>query len=135
MVHSEKPAEWNPATTYANGSFVWYNNRVWRNIKGTGIIGGTGLRSGETPTIYNPTVWELISGNEDYAPCADIDVWSQAFESIKYFNAKEVDAEDGENPFANEGTDGTDGSDSNADDGRTPSLGERTILFSGPYST
>ena len=133
LVHSEKPAEWNPASTYANGSFVWYNNRVWRNIKGSGIIGGTGLRSGETPTIYNPTVWELISGNEDYAPCADIDVWSQAFESIKYFNAKEVDAEDGENPFANEGTDGTDGSDSNVDEGGTPSLGERTILFSlGP---
>ena len=133
LVHSGKPDDWNPATTYANGSFVWYNNRVWKNVKGSSIVGGASLRSGETPTIYNPLVWELFTGNEPDAPCADISVWEQAFESIKYYNAKEVDAEDGENPFANEGTDGTDGSESNTEDAGTASLGERTILFSlGP---
>ena len=76
----------------------------------------------------------MYEGDESDAPCADVDEWTQAFESIKYFNSKEVDATDGENPFANEGTDGTDGTESDSDDGSTASLGERTIIFSLGHS-
>ena len=132
LVHEDKPDDWNPTSTYANNAFVWFNNRVWKNTSGNAISSAT-LNLSQTPTIYNPQVWTLYEGNESDAPCADIDVWTQAFESIKYFNSKEVDAEDGENPFANEGTDGTDGTNTDVDEGSTPSLGERSILFSlGP---
>ena len=86
--------------------YFWWNN-YWRNF----------FKYVQTPTIYNPDNWTLYEGNESDAPCANVDEWTQAFESIKYFNSKEVDAEDGENPFANEGTDGTDGTESDADDG------------------
>ena len=134
MVHSGKPANWSSATTYSADAFVWFNNRVWKNTSGGSITGGSSLNISQTPTIYNPQVWTMYEGNESDAPCADVNVWTQAFESVKYFNSKEIDAEDGENPFAYEGTDGTDGdSDSEADEASTPSLGERSILFSlGP---
>ena len=133
MVHSGKPANWSAATTYSADAFVWFNNRVWKNTSGGSIAGGASLDISQTPTIYNPQVWTMYEGDESDAPCADVSVWTQAFESVKYFNSKEVDAEDGENPFANEGTDGTDGTDGGTDDVSTPSLGERTILFSlGP---
>ena len=123
-------ARWNPLNNYPNNSFVWFNNRIWKNTSGGTISGGSSLNMSQTPTTYNPDNWTLYEGNESDAPCADVDEWTQAFESIKYFNSKEVDAEDGENPFANEGTDGTDGTESDADDGSTASLGERTIIFS-----
>ena len=133
LVHSGKPANWNPATTYAANSFVWYNNRVWKNTSGSSITGGATLNISQTPTIFNPQIWTFYEGDEADAPCADIDVWTEAFESVKYYNTKELDAEDGDNPFANEGTDGTDGTDSDEDETTIASLGERTILFSlGP---
>jgi len=133
LVHSAKPANWNPATTYAADSFVWYNNRVWKNTSGSSITGGATLNISQTPTIFNPQIWTFYEGDEADAPCADLDVWTEAFESIKYYNTKELDAEDGENPFANEGTDGTDGTDDDDDETTIASLGERTILFSlGP---
>ena len=87
----------------------------------------------ETPTIFNPQVWTMYEGDEDDAPCANLSVWEQAFESIKYYNSKEIDAEADINPYAAEGDDGTDGTESDEADESTPSLGERTILFSlGP---
>ena len=134
MVHSGKPANWSSATTYSADAFVWFNNRVWKNTSGGSITGGSSLNISQTPTIYNPQIWTMYEGDESDAPCADVNVWTQAFESVKYFNSKEIDAEDGENPYAYEGTDGTDGdSDSEADEASTPSLGERSILFSlGP---
>ena len=133
LVHSEKPANWSSATNYNANAFVWFNNRVWKNTSGGTITGGSTLNLQQTPTIFNPQVWTMYEGDESDAPCADIDVWEQAFESIKYFNSKEVDAEDGENPYANEGSDGTDGTNNDDDEESTPSLGERTILFSlGP---
>ena len=133
LVHSGKPDNWSPATSYNANDFVWYNNRVWKNTSGSTITGGSSLDISETPTNFNPQVWTLYSGNESDAPCDDIDVWEQAFESVKYYNTLEPDAEDGDNPYAVEGTDGTDGTDPDADDVTTPSLGERTILFSlGP---
>ncbi|WP_440936877.1 LamG-like jellyroll fold domain-containing protein [Candidatus Pelagibacter sp.] len=133
LVHSEKPTDWSSATNYNANTFVWFNNRVWKNTSGGTITGGPTLNLQQTPTIFNPQVWTMYEGDESDAPCADIDVWEQAFESIKYFNSKEVDAEDGENPYANEGSDGTDGTNNDDDEESTPSLGERTILFSlGP---
>ncbi|MDC0416302.1 hypothetical protein OAM12_03470 [Candidatus Pelagibacter sp.] len=133
MVHSGKPADWSAATTYSANDFVWFNNRVWKNTSGGTITGGSSLDISQTPTIYNPQVWTMYEGDESDAPCADVDVWTQAFESIKYFNSKEVSVEDGSNPYAVEGTDGTDGTEEELDDELTPSLGERSILFSlGP---
>ena len=133
MVHSGKPDDWDSTATYSSNDFVWFNNRVWKNTSGGTITGGSSLDLTQTPTIYNPHNWTMYEGDESDAPCADVNVWTQAFESIKYFNSKEVDAADGENPFASEGTDGTDGTDSDTDEVSTPSLGERTILFSlGP---
>ena len=123
-------ARWNPNNNYTSNSFVWFNNRIWKNTSGGTITGGFFLNMSQTPTTYNPDNWTLYEGSESDAPCADVDEWTQAFESIKYFNSKEKDITDGENPFANEGTDGTDGTESDADDGSTASLGERTIIFS-----
>ncbi len=131
LVHDDKPSDWDPASDYSEDDFVWYNNRVWQAEED--ITGGSSLDISKTPTIYNPEVWTLFTGNESNAPCADVDVWDQAFESIYYFNNKVVEVEEGENPFANEGTDGTDGTELSEDDDSLPSLGERTILFSlGP---
>ena len=131
LVHDDKPSDWDPASNYSEDDFVWYNNRVWQAEED--ITGGSSLDISKTPTIYNPEVWTLFTGNESNAPCADVDVWDQAFESIYYFNNKVVEAEEGENPYANEGTDGTDGTELSEDDDSLPSLGERTILFSlGP---
>ena len=133
LVHSEKPTNWVSTSNYAADAFVWFNNRVWKNISGGTINGGTSLNLGQTPTIFNPQVWQLYEGDESDAPCDNIDVWEQAFESVKYYNAKEPDVEDGVNPFAYEGGDGTDGTDTEVDESLVASLGERTILFSlGP---
>ena len=133
LVHSGKPADWSSTSNYNADAFVWFNNRVWKNTSGATITGGLTLNLQETPTIFNPQVWTMYEGDESDAPCADLTVWEQAFESIKYFNSKEVDAESDVNPFAAEGGDGTDGTDSDDTDESTPSLGERTILFSlGP---
>ncbi|WP_440931171.1 LamG-like jellyroll fold domain-containing protein [Candidatus Pelagibacter sp.] len=133
LVHSGKPADWSSTTNYNANTFVWFNNRVWKNTSGATITGGLSLNLQETPTIFNPQVWTMYEGDESDAPCADLTVWEQAFESIKYFNSKEVDADSDVNPFAAEGGDGTDGTDSDDTDESTPSLGERTILFSlGP---
>ena len=38
----------------------------------------------------------MYEGNESDASLCRLDVWTQAFESIKYYNSKEVDAEEGE---------------------------------------
>lgn len=136
LVHDEKPADWNPNTTYAANAFVWYNNRVWQAQKA--ITGGVSLRAGDTPTITNPSAWELISGNEDDAPCDDLDDWQNAFESIKYYNANETEVADGANPFANENqdndaVDANSGTETSLDDNTQVQLGERVILFSlGP---
>ena len=129
LVHDDKPADWNPNTNYASNAFVWYNNRVWKNVSGAQITGGTGLKSSQTPTVYNPNVWELYSGNEDDAPCGDLEDWTNAFESIRYDNTKAVGGDSEGNPYAYE-----DGGTLDADDEKTsPSLGERVILFSlGP---
>ena len=133
LVHSGKPADWSSTSNYNADAFVWFNNRVWKNTSGATITGGLTLNLQETPTIFNPQVWTMYEGDESDAPCADLTVWEQAFESIKYFNSKEVDADSDVNPFAAEGGDGTDGTDSDDTDESTPSLGERTILFSlGP---
>lgn len=133
MVHSGKPDDWSSTTTYSANDFVWFNNRVWKNTSGGTITGGSSLDLTQTPTINNPHNWTMYEGNESDAPCADVDVWTQAFESIKYYNSKEVDSEEGENPFAYEGTDGTDGTEGESEETTTVSLGERTILFSlGP---
>ena len=135
LVHDDKPSNWNPATTYANGAFVWFNNRVWKSRRA--ITGGSSLSNGEVPSVLNPDVWDLYDGTESDAPCDDVDVWMQAFESIKYFNDLEVEPTEGENPFANEDiTDGDvndDGETESGTDIEVASLGERVILFSlGP---
>ena len=57
LVHSEKPANWVSTSNYAADAFVWFNNRVWKNISGGTITGGTSLNLGQTPTIFNPQVW------------------------------------------------------------------------------
>ena len=133
LVHDNKPDDWSAATTYAANAFVWYNNRVWKNTSGASITGDTSLDISETPTIFNPQVWTLDDGEQADSPCANLSVWEQAFESVKYFNTKEPTADDGANPFAYEGTDGDDGTQSDDAETTTPSLGERTILFSlGP---
>ena len=137
LFHSEKPTDWNPNTSYSNNSFTWFNNRVWKNISGSSITGGSSLAISETPTIYNPNTWQLYSGNEDDALCGELNFWQQAFESIKYFNTLAVDPSSGTNPY-NE----ADSLDPNADaenyeiedeDTNEASLGERVIIFSlGP---
>ena len=137
LFHSEKPADWNPNTSYSNNSFTWFNSRVWKNISGSSITGGSSLAISETPTIYNPNTWQLYSGNEDDALCGELNFWQQAFESIKYFNTLAVDPSSGTNPY-NE----ADSLDPNADaenyeiedeDTNEASLGERVIIFSlGP---
>ena len=129
LVHDDKPADWNPNTNYSADAFVWYNNRVWKNVSDAQITGGTGLKSYQTPTVYNPEVWELYSGNEDDAPCGDLEDWTNAFESIRYDNTKAVGGDGEGNPYAYE-----DGGTLDAEDEKTsPSLGERVILFSlGP---
>ena len=134
MVHSGKPNDWSSTSTYSANDFVWFNNRVWKNTSGGTITGGSSLDLTQTPTIYNPHNWTMYEGDESDAPCADVDVWTQAFESIKYYNSKEVDAEEGANPYAYEGTDGSDGTEGDQMlKLLQPSLGERTILFSlGP---
>ena len=133
LEHSGKPADWSSTANYNADAFVWFNNRVWKNTSGSTITGGANLNLQETPTIFNPQVWTMYEGDEDDAPCANLSVWEQAFESIKYYNSKEIDAEADVNPYAAEGDDGTDGTESDEADESTPSLGERTILFSlGP---
>ena len=137
LFHSEKPTDWNPNTSYSNNSFTWFNSRVWKNISGSSITGGSSLAISETPTIYNPNTWQLYSGNEDDALCGELNFWQQAFESIKYFNTLAVDPSSGTNPY-NE----ADSLDPNADaenyeiedeDTNEASLGERVIIFSlGP---
>ena len=99
LFHSEKPVDWNPNTSYSNDSFTWFNNRVWKNISGGSITGGSSLAISQTPTIYNPTIWQLYSGNENDAPCGDLNFWQQAFESIKYINTLAVDPTSGTNPY------------------------------------
>ena len=134
LFHSEKPADWNPNTSYSNDSFTWFNNRVWKNISGGSITGGSSLAISQTPTIYNPTIWQLYSGNENDAPCGDLNFWQQAFESIKYINTLAVDPTSGTNPY-NE----AEPSDPDAvpedmaeedEDANEASLGERVIIFS-----
>ena len=137
LFHSEKPVDWNPNTSYSNDSFTWFNNRVWKNISGGSITGGSSLAISQTPTIYNPTIWQLYSGNESDAPCGNLNFWQQAFESIKYFNTLAVDPTSGTNPY-NE----AEPSDPDAEpedmaeedeDTNEASLGERVIIFSlGP---
>ena len=82
LFHSNKPNDWSSNTTYQADQFTWFNNRVWKNISGEAITGGSILGISETPTIYNPHIWKLYSGNEDDAPCGGLDFWQQAFESI-----------------------------------------------------
>ena len=146
LKHSSKPADWSPTSTYSDGALVWFNNRSWRNKSGGSITGGGSLEISQTPTIYNPNIWALISGNETLAndgfdaPCIGKDDWIDIFESIKYYNDKEVDAEDEVNPFAYEDTAGGETPTSDAADGTmeeneegSASLGERVIIFSlGP---
>ena len=135
LVHSEKPADWDPSSNYSIGNFVWYNNRVWRALV---AISGASVTRGQTPTVYNPSVWQLVSGNEADAPCDPLADWQNAFESIKYFNLNEVEVADGVNPFANENQNNdtitsTSGTDTSDDDSSQVALGERVILFSlGP---
>ena len=135
LFHNEKPANWSTTSSYSTGDFVWYNNRVWKALAN---ISSASLTKGQTPTILNPSIWELYSGNESDAPCDDLDDWQNAFESIKYFNLNEVEVADGVNPFINENLDADSiasdsSSDSSDDDSSQVSLGERTILFSlGP---
>ena len=137
LFHSEKPTDWNPNTSYSNNSFTWFNNRVWKNISGGSITGGSSLAISETPTIYNPTIWQLYSGNENDAPCGDLNFWQQAFESIKYINTLAVDPTSGTNPYneAAPSEPGDDPEDMAEEDENTneASLGERVIIFSlGP---
>ena len=131
LVHDDKPADWGTDNNYTNGSFVWYNNRVWKNISGGTITGGASLEISQTPTLYNPEVWKFYDGTEPDAPCSDADEWMQAFESIKYYNALEVDPDSETNPFAYE--EGGDAVLEDEDNTVNASLGERSILFSlGP---
>ena len=140
LFHSDKPADWNPNTSYVNDSFTWFNNRVWKNISGSTITGGASLAISETPTIYNPSVWQFYSGNESDAPCGDLNFWQQAFESIKYFNTLAIDTSVDANPY-NESAivDSDDAAESLGDpedyvvedEGvNEASLGERVIIFS-----
>jgi hypothetical protein len=137
LFHVGKPLKWNPDTSYDDGSFTWFNNRVWKNISGRTITGGVGLKISETPTIYNPYVWQLYSGNEIDAPCGNLEFWQPAFESIKYINTLAIDPEVDNNPY-NEATivaADTDPDDYDIQDEATneASLGERVIIFSlGP---
>ena len=77
-------------------AFVWYNNRVWKNVSGAQITGGTGLKSSQTPTVYNPNVWELLLGMRPDAPCGDLEDWTNAFEFIRYDNTKAVGGDEKE---------------------------------------
>ena len=137
LFHVGKPIKWDPNTSYNDGSFTWFNNRVWKNISGSIITGGAGLKISETPTIYNPYVWQLYSGNEEDAPCGNLDFWQQAFESIKYFNTLAIDPTVDANPY-NEAS--IVDADADPDDYEIEdesvneaSLGERVIIFSlGP---
>ena len=140
LFHSDKPADWNPNTSYVNDSFTWFNNRVWKNISGSTITGGASLAISETPTIYNPSVWQFYSGNESDAPCGDLNFWQQAFESIKYFNTLAIDTSVDANPY-NESAivESDDAAESLGDpedyvvedEGvNEASLGERVIIFS-----
>ena len=137
LFHSNKPIDWSSNTDYQADQFTWFNNRVWKNISGEAITGGNILGISETPTIYNPHVWKLYSGNEDDAPCGNLNFWQQAFESIKYINALAVDPESATNPY-NEAQPGEVGgtppdSDINEPEVDEASLGERVIIFSlGP---
>jgi hypothetical protein len=143
LVHSGKPANWNPATTYAANSFVWYNNRVWKNTSGSSITGGATLNISQTPTIFNPQIWTFYEGDEADAPCADIDVWTEAFESIKYFNTLARDPTVDTNPYNEseivasddvaETLDDPDDYEIEDESVNEASLGERVIIFSlGP---
>ena len=137
LFHKAKPPEWDPINNYSENDFTWFNNRVWKNISGNDIIGG-GIQINQTPTIYNPNVWKLYSGNENDAPCGNLNFWQQAFESIKYINALAVDPETAENPYKE--TDLPSEIDGKPDDTaiitdqvNNSSLGERVIIFSlGP---
>ena len=127
LKHTSKPSDWVATNNYTAGDFTWYNNRVWKAL--VNVTGST-LTPGQIPSIYNPTVWEYMSGNESDAPCTSLTDWQNAFESIKYYNAKANEADEGTNPYLNEQ------SAQVADSTSTEeyiSLGERVILFSlGP---
>ena len=126
--------KWSGSTSYSNGDFVWFNNRVWKALKS---ISSSSTNQDETPSLYNTILydstpaWELVDGNDAEDPCSPISDWLQAFEGIKYYNIKvaaqeedsgEIDPEDGTNNFQG-----------NDNDETLPKLGERVITFSlGP---
>ena len=137
LFHNDRPTNWDPNDTYQVDKFTWFNNRVWKNVSGGTITGGAILDISKTPTIYNPYVWELYSGNEPDAPCGDLNFWQQAFESIEYINTLAVDPKTAVNPYAATLPGAVNSSAPTVKVGSNvignESLGERVIIFSlGP---
>ena len=137
LFHNDRPPDWNPNDTYQADQFTWFNSRVWKNISGGLITGGVSLDSSKTPTIYNPYVWELYSGNEPDAPCGNLNFWQQAFESIEYINTLAVDPKTAVNPYAAIQPGEVNSAAPTVQTGSNvmgnESLGERVIIFSlGP---
>ena len=138
LFHNDKPTSWTGNQwykIYQPNEKIWFNNRAWKNISGSTI---RAFQFDKAPTIYNPHVWHLYSGNEPDAPCGNLNFWRQAFESIQYINPLAVSPDDKTHPFGTQvepNADGTPSADTLIQESslNTISLGERVIIFSlGP---